>query len=57
MGGGVATEDEPPVVLGQLPATFVEQMARHLRPGKLLRFNIGDVSLHVGLCAGILLYK
>ena len=44
LGGGVATEDEPPVVLGQLPASFVEQMARHLRPGRLLRFSLGDVS-------------
>ena len=41
--GSVATEDEPPVVLGQLPAAFVTQMAKHLRPGRLLRFSIGEV--------------
>lgn len=43
MDGTVATEDDPPVVLGQLPAGFIEQMQSHLRPGRLLRFSIGDV--------------
>ncbi len=43
MDGTVATEDEPPVVLGQLPASFLQQMAKHLRPGRLLKFTLGKV--------------
>jgi snurportin-1 len=43
LDGTVATDDEPPVVLGQLPATFLQQMAKHLRPGRLLKFSIGGV--------------
>lgn len=38
----VATSDEPPVVLGRLPAAFVQQMGAKLRPGMLLRFTIRD---------------
>ncbi|WIA09803.1 hypothetical protein OEZ85_009178 [Tetradesmus obliquus] len=38
---GVATADEPPVVLGRLPQEFVQQMGpKLLRPGRLLRFSI-----------------
>eukprot|EP00882_Tetradesmus_deserticola_P007875 GHRQ01008289.1.p1 GENE.GHRQ01008289.1~~GHRQ01008289.1.p1 ORF type:complete len:253 (+),score=91.54 GHRQ01008289.1:440-1198(+) len=38
---GVATTDEPPVVLGRLPQEFVQQMGpKLLRPERLLRFSI-----------------
>lgn len=36
----VATEDEPPVVLGQLPAEFAQAMGPRLTPGALVRFSI-----------------
>ncbi|GAX78844.1 hypothetical protein CEUSTIGMA_g6282.t1 [Chlamydomonas eustigma] len=42
MDGTVATDDDPPVVLGKLPASFLLQMAKHLRPGRLLKFSIGE---------------
>lgn len=37
----VATADTPPVVLGRMPAPFAQSMGSALRPGKLLRFEIG----------------
>ncbi|KAG1677386.1 hypothetical protein FOA52_010766 [Chlamydomonas sp. UWO 241] len=54
MDGTVATEDDPPVVLGQLPQSFVEANAQHLRPGRLLRFTLGDggLTFHEGRPAG-----
>jgi hypothetical protein len=54
MDGTVATEDDPPVVLGQLPQSFVAANAQHLRPGRLLRFTLGDggLTFHEGRPAG-----
>eukprot|EP00955_Chlamydomonas_euryale_P082025 363662-Chlamydomonas_euryale.AAC.25 len=54
MDGTVATEDEPPVALGQMPAGFMQQHAKLLRPGRLLRFAVGDGGLifHEGKPAG-----
>ncbi|KAF8073242.1 hypothetical protein HT031_000903 [Scenedesmus sp. PABB004] len=49
-GAGVATADDPPVVLGRLPADFAARMGAKqlLRAGRLLRFSVrhGGVSLH-----------
>eukprot|EP00775_Hariotina_reticulata_P010599 gene10599-10756_t len=42
---GVATADEPPVVLGRLPQVFVQQMGSKLRAGRLLRFSIQEGGL------------
>jgi snurportin-1 len=40
--GTVATADEPPVVLGRMPADWVAATgAKLLRPGRLLRFSVG----------------
>ncbi|KAL3143993.1 hypothetical protein ABBQ32_003801 [Trebouxia sp. C0010 RCD-2024] len=46
----VATADTPPVVLGRMPAPFVQSMGPALRPGKLLRFEIGPggIQMHDG---------
>lgn len=41
MDGTVATNDDPPAVLGRMPPAFVQQMGAKLRPGRLLRFCIG----------------
>lgn len=41
MDGTVATSDEPPVVLGQLPANFPDKISPGLRAGRLLRFALG----------------
>eukprot|EP00899_Mesostigma_viride_P003454 jgi/Mesvir1/13109/Mv06088-RA.1 len=38
--GTVGTSDEPPVVLGKMPESFLMQHMHHLRPGSLLRFAI-----------------
>jgi snurportin-1 len=39
----VATADDPPVALGRLPPDFVARMgAKLLRPGRLLRFSVGE---------------
>ncbi|DBA86304.1 TPA: hypothetical protein ACH3X2_005543 [Trebouxia sp. C0005] len=43
----VATADSPPVVLGQMPHDFVQKMGSGLRPGKLLRFDIGPGGLQM----------
>ncbi|DBA77616.1 TPA: hypothetical protein ACH3X1_009415 [Trebouxia sp. C0004] len=43
----VATADSPPVVLGKMPQDFVQRMGSGLRPGKLLRFDIGPEGLQV----------
>ncbi|GBF92905.1 hypothetical protein Rsub_05741 [Raphidocelis subcapitata] len=40
--GTVATADEPPVVLGRMPADWVATGAKLLRPGRLLRFSVGE---------------
>ncbi|GFR46702.1 hypothetical protein Agub_g8321 [Astrephomene gubernaculifera] len=50
----VATEDEPPVVLGRLPEAFVAAMGDKLRPGRLLRFSIrqGGITFHEGRPVG-----
>lgn len=40
----VATSDDPPVVLGRMPDSFVAAAAGKLRVGKLLRFSIREVS-------------
>ncbi|KXZ49130.1 hypothetical protein GPECTOR_23g59 [Gonium pectorale] len=50
----VATEDEPPVVLGRLPEAFVAAMGDKLWPGRLLRFSIrqGGITFHEGRPAG-----
>ncbi|GAQ80912.1 m3G-cap-specific nuclear import receptor [Klebsormidium nitens] len=40
--GTVASSDDPPVVLGSIPAAFLQQHAESLRPGTLLRFSVGD---------------
>ncbi|GLC63873.1 hypothetical protein PLESTF_000092700 [Pleodorina starrii] len=50
----VATEDEPPVVLGRLPEAFVAAMGAKLKPGRLLRFSIrqGGIIFHEGRPAG-----
>ena len=42
MDGTVATSDEPPVVLGQLPASFLEKIATGIKAGRLLRFSLGQ---------------
>ncbi|KAI8470226.1 MAG: hypothetical protein J3K34DRAFT_521574 [Monoraphidium minutum] len=40
--GSVATDDAPPVALGQLPPDFISHMGpKLLRPGRLLRFSVG----------------
>eukprot|EP00878_Enallax_costatus_P019259 GHUV01020315.1.p1 GENE.GHUV01020315.1~~GHUV01020315.1.p1 ORF type:complete len:152 (+),score=36.50 GHUV01020315.1:257-712(+) len=39
---GVATADDPPIVLGRLPQEFVHQMGNKLRAGRLLRFSIRE---------------
>ncbi len=40
----VATCDEPPVVLGTMPAAWVQAMGpKLLRPGRLLRFTLRQV--------------
>lgn len=36
----VATIDDPPIVLGQLPAEFIEHMGAKLQPGALIRFSL-----------------
>lgn len=41
MDGTVATDDDPPVVLGLLPDNFRAGSAHKLEPGKLIRFAIG----------------
>lgn len=42
----VATEDDPPVVLGRMPPDWVSHMGpKLLRPGRLLRFSVGDGGL------------
>lgn len=41
----VATADSPPVVLGQMPQDFVQKLGSGLRPGKLLRFDVGPGGL------------
>jgi snurportin-1 len=41
MDGTVATSDEPPVILGQLPASFLEKAPSGTKAGKLLRFSLG----------------
>ncbi|PSC69269.1 snurportin-1 [Micractinium conductrix] len=41
MDATVATADDMPVVLGRMPPAFVAQLGDKLRPGKLLKFNIG----------------
>jgi len=46
MDGTVATADDPPVVLGQLPSSFIQQMSQHLRPGRLLKFDIGEAGIY-----------
>ncbi|EFJ43250.1 hypothetical protein VOLCADRAFT_42782, partial [Volvox carteri f. nagariensis] len=50
----VATEDDPPVVLGRLPEAFVAAMGDKLKPGRLLRFSIrqGGITFHEGRPAG-----
>lgn len=48
----VATADDPPVVLGRMPDSFVAAVAGKLRVGKLLRFSIRQVGkgLVLGPC-------
>ena len=50
----VATEDDPPVVLGSMPEAAVLQLGSKLRAGKLLRFSIREegVSLLEGRPVG-----
>ncbi|GIL69574.1 hypothetical protein Vretifemale_497 [Volvox reticuliferus] len=50
----VATEDDPPVVLGKLPEAFSTAMGDKLKPGRLLRFSIreGGIIFHEGRPAG-----
>ncbi|KAG2441934.1 hypothetical protein HXX76_003539 [Chlamydomonas incerta] len=52
----VATEDDPPVVLGRLPEAFVTSAGERLglKPGRLLRFSIkqGGITLHEGRPCG-----
>ena len=43
----VATADDPSIVMGTLPVSFVQQTKRHLRPGMLLRFAIGDAGMQI----------
>lgn len=43
--GSVVTCDDPPVIFGTLAPEFLEQNARHLKPGMLIRFAIGDQGL------------
>jgi len=38
----VATSDDPPIVLGKLPESFVSQMGKKLKVGMPLRFSIRD---------------
>lgn len=54
----VATCDNPPFVLGQLPAGFVQQMDGKLKPGRLLRFSIreGGIQFHEGRPVGAALH-
>eukprot|EP00898_Chlorokybus_atmophyticus_P001070 jgi/Chlat1/1964/Chrsp158S08702 len=43
--GTVGTGDDPPAVLGSIPAAFLQQHKDALRPGTLLRFEVGDKGL------------
>jgi hypothetical protein len=66
LDGGVATQDEPPVVLGRMPTQFLARQQQpggggggggggaRLGPGRLLRFTIrgGGITLHEGRPAG-----
>eukprot|EP00850_Spirogloea_muscicola_P012292 SM000079S22410 [mRNA] locus=s79:78003:79786:- [translate_table: standard] len=45
--GTVTTSDDPPVVLATMPKAFLEQNAKHLRSGTLLRFAIGEEGLSI----------
>ncbi|CAM6102318.1 unnamed protein product [Calypogeia fissa] len=45
--GSVVTSDEPPLVLATMPAQFLQQNAANLKPGALLRFNIGEQGLTI----------
>ncbi|GFH28305.1 uncharacterized protein HaLaN_26779, partial [Haematococcus lacustris] len=43
MDCSVATSDDPPVVLGQMPVAWVEAMGpKVLRPGRLLKFVVQE---------------
>ena len=58
-GGAVATADEPPITLGQLPPAFLAgPAADKLKPGRLLRFSIreGGIALHEGRPVGAALH-
>jgi snurportin-1 len=58
-GGAVATADEPPIALGQLPPAFLAgPAADKLKPGRLLRFSIreGGIALHEGRPVGAALH-
>eukprot|EP00198_Chlamydomonas_reinhardtii_P012130 XP_001701467.1 predicted protein [Chlamydomonas reinhardtii] len=52
----VATEDDPPVVLGKLPEAFATTAGERLglKPGRLLRFSIkqGGITFHEGRPCG-----
>ncbi|GFH15530.1 snurportin-1, partial [Haematococcus lacustris] len=44
MDCSVATSDDPPVVLGQMPVAWVEAMGpKVLRPGRLLKFVVQEI--------------
>ena len=43
MDCSVATCDNPPVVLGHMPASWVQAMGSRLRPGQMLRFSLREV--------------
>lgn len=45
--GSVSTIDDPPVILASMPQQFLQQNEKHLKPGSLLRFAVGDQGLHI----------
>mmetsp|Transcript_37205 Transcript_37205/g.71346 ORF Transcript_37205/g.71346 Transcript_37205/m.71346 type:complete len:446 (+) Transcript_37205:164-1501(+) len=45
--GSLVTGDDPPVVMANLPASFVQMQADKLRPGLLIRCVIGNQGMHI----------
>ena len=41
----VGTIDDPPVILARMPQQFLQQNEKHLKPGILLQFVVGDTGV------------